>query len=255
MKDYTTARVRANLLLNEFCIESPGELDLIGLANVKGAVVNFAALLGHMGRVYHDGKNAIITVNENVADAGQRNFIISHELGHFLNDNHNKHNCNSTDLLSFQSKKETENAANVFAAELLMNSKWFKEFCGNRNFDRHLLEELTNYFNTSLTSAAIRYTQLGHFPTGIILTQKGMTKWAAFSKDFPFQFTPNNIRVNSLSTVYDFYKNGKRYAGPEEIRSEAWFEDAYRRGKPEYLIEENIYMENYESVLTILLVV
>jgi len=252
MEDYTIEKVKANLLLNEFCVESPSELDLVGIANAKGAVINFSPLKGHMGRVFHDGTNAVITINDKVEGAGQRNFIISHELGHFLNDDFSKHSCSSKDLLSYTSKKETENAANVFAAELLMNTKWFKTFTGRQLFDRILLEEITKYFNTSITSAAIRYTQIGHHPAAVILTQNGFTKWAAFSKYFPFQFVPNNIRVKSLSTVYDFYEEGKKYNGPEEIRSEAWFEDAYRRDKPEYLVEEIVYMNNYKSVLTIL---
>lgn len=252
MKDYTIAKVKANLLLNEFCVESPSELDLVGIANAKGAVINYAPLSGHMGRIYHDGKNAIIKVNSKVSDAGQRNFIISHELGHFLTDDISKHNCDSTDLLSYTSKNETENKANVFAAELLMNSKWFKEFTEKKLFNKFLLEEIANYFKTSITSAAIRYTQSGYYPIAIVLTQNGFTKWAAFSKEFPFQYISNNVRVNSLSTVYDYYKIGKKFLGPEEIRSEAWFEDAYEAGKPDYLIEENIYMKNYESVLTIL---
>lgn len=252
MKDYTIAKVKANLLLNEFFVESPSDLDLIGIVNAKGAVIKYANLKGHMGRVIHDGENAIITVNDKVEDIGQRNFIISHELGHFLNDDLSKHSCSSKDLLSYSSKKDTENAANVFAAELLMNTKWFRSFTGKQIFDKKLLEEITKYFNTSITSAAIRYTQIGHQPAAVILTQNGITKWAAFSKYFPFQFVPNNIRVKSLSTVYDFYKEGKRFFGPEEIRSEAWFEDAYDYGKPEFLIEENVYMGNYDSVLTIL---
>jgi len=252
MKDYTTAKVKANLLLNEFCVESPSELDLVGIANAKGAVINYAPLKGHMGRVFHDGSNAVITINNKVDDSGQRNFIISHELGHFLTDDISKHSCDSADLLSYTSKKETENKANVFAAELLMNSKWFKEFTEKKLFNKFLLEEIANYFKTSITSAAIRYTQIGYFPSAVILTQNGFTKWAIFSKGFPFQYISNNVRVNSLSTVYDYYTMGKKFLGPEEIRSEGWFEDAHEEGKPEYLVEENIYMKNYKSVLTTL---
>lgn len=252
MKDYTIAKVKANLLLNEFCVEAPNELDLVGIVNAKGAVINFSPLKGHMGRVFHDGSSAVITINSKIENTGQRNFVISHELGHFLNDDLSKHRCSSKDLLSYTSKRDSENAANVFAAELLMNAKWFKTFTGRQLFDRILLEEITKYFNTSLTSAAIRYTQIGHHPVGIILTQNGFTSWAAFSKYFPFQFVPNKIRVKPLSTVYDFYEDGKKYNGPEEIRSEAWFEDAHESDKPEYLVEENIYMNNYKSVLTIL---
>lgn len=238
--------------MNEFCVETPSELDLAGIANAKGAVINYAPLSGHMGRIFHDEKNAIITINDKVTDTGQRNFIISHELGHFLTDRISKHNCDSTDLLYYTSKKESENAANVFAAELLMNCKWFIEFTGNQLINKELLSRIADYFRTSITSAAIRYTQIGYFPIAIVLTQNGFTKWAAFSKGFPFQYIPNNVRVNSLSTVYDYYKTGKKFLGPEEIRSEAWFENAHEKGKPEFLIEENIYMKNYESVLTVL---
>lgn len=252
MKDYTIAKVKANLLLNEFCVESPSELDLVGIANAKGAVINYAPLSGHMGRIYHDEKNAIITIKNKVTDTGQRNFIIAHELGHFLTDNISKHSCDSSDLLSYSSKKESENAANVFAAEFLMNSKWFMEFTGNQEFNKDLLTRIADYFRTSVTSAAIRYTQTGYFPIAVILTQKGIIKWAAFSKDFPFQFIPNNVKVKGSSTVYEFFKYGKKYTGPEEIRSEAWFEDAYEDHKPDYLLEENVYMGNFNSVLTIL---
>jgi len=233
-------------------VETPSELDLAGIANAKGAVINYAPLSGHMGRIYHDENNAIITVNSKVTDSGQQNFIISHELGHFLTDRISKHNCDSTDLLYYTSKKESENAANVFAAELLMNCKWFIEFTGNQLINKELLTRIAGYFRTSITSAAIRYTQIGHSPIAIILTQNSITKWAAFSKDFPFQFLPSNIKVKALTTVYDFFKDGKKYPGPEEIRSEAWFEDFYEEGKPKFLIEENVYMTNFNSVLTIL---
>lgn len=251
MGNYITAAVRANLILNKYWIESPEELDLVGIINAEGIIINYSSLSGHLGRICHSDNSGLITISDSILDEGHRNFVLAHEFGHFITDSTRKTTCNETDLIKFRSNRDAESRANNFAAELLMNRKWFTGFTGNSVISTSLLEETSVHFRTSLSSTAIRYTEIGYFPCAMIMSKKGFTCWTAIHKEFPYKFIPSGVRVNPNSYVYDYFKSGNKIGGPKEVPIDAWFGDDRNYKNGIALIEENIYMENYGAVLSI----
>ena len=242
------AIIKANLLLNECFVDYPDELDINEIALVKNCLVKESRLEGHTGRIVTTGKYAVITVDARL-DRGQKNFVKSHELGHkIFEETISNFACNEEDLR--ERKKYNEALPNQFAAELLMKRDWFFEFTTGKGINFRLLKEAANYFNTSLSSVCIRYSQLGDTPCAFIFTTGGKIKWKAIHHSFPY-FCVND-KLSGLSYVKDYFETGTKYEEPQEVEAEAWFRNDmnYRDGAK--LVEKSFYMPSYDSVLTML---
>lgn len=142
--------------------------------------------------------------------------------------------------------------ANYFAADLLMKEEWFCDFTARKDLDMKLISNTVDYFKTSLTSASIRYSHIGKIPCAIIFSQNGKIKWKSISEGSKFKNIQLNENVNKLSYVSDFFLCDSKEAGKKRIPLEAWFLHDWNYQDGIYLIEENIYMTNYNSVLTLL---
>ena len=112
------------------------------------------------------------------------------------------------------------------------------------------MKKAANYFNTSLSSVCIRYSQLGENPCAFIFSTGGRIKWKAIHNSFPY-FSIND-KLSGLSYVKDYFDSGTKYDEPNEIEAEAWFRNDRNFRPGAKVIEENFYMGNFESVLTIL---
>ena len=78
-----TARAKARLLLNKYCIEGPTELNLERLANAEYLMVEEAELNNYLGMINFGDGYGIIKVSRNIKEYGQKRFVIAHEMGHF----------------------------------------------------------------------------------------------------------------------------------------------------------------------------
>ncbi len=94
----------------------------------------------------------IIFVNINQIYSRQR-FTTAHEIGHIAL----KHQCADYHLMATSDGRQ-ERQANVFATELLMPIKEFK----NIYFNRHIIspKDIANYFQVSKQTAEIRITEI-----------------------------------------------------------------------------------------------
>ncbi len=94
----------------------------------------------------------IIFVNINQIYSRQR-FTIAHEIGHIAL----KHRCADYHLMAISDGRQ-ERQANVFAAELLMPVREFKDIY----FNRHIIspEDIADYFQVSRQTAEIRITEI-----------------------------------------------------------------------------------------------
>ncbi|MDX6158072.1 ImmA/IrrE family metallo-endopeptidase [Bacillus subtilis] len=81
----------------------------------------------------------IIHINEN---AGYRNFVIAHELGHYFL--HKKLNSFKLSNCSVSLEEKLEQQANIFASELLVTDKMILD--ANINFNEYTLNEIASYF-------------------------------------------------------------------------------------------------------------
>ena len=95
--------------------------------------------------VFKDGIG-IISVDKKIADGGQKNFTIAHELGHYFNSGKKdgSYFCSGLDIRGIKQNISAEVDANDFAAELLMPAEWFINFAKGKKFKRKFLKNLRN---------------------------------------------------------------------------------------------------------------
>ena len=118
----------------------------------------------------------------------------------------------------------------------------------------HRLKTLTaNYFNVSLTAAAIRYTEFGYYPAAIIMAKESVVIWKAINKNFPYQFIRPKSKVGELSYTYDYF-NGKEFPPEgEDIPARAWFgEDFNLKDREARIWEMIIPFPRYKSAMVVL---
>lgn len=244
------AKAKARNLLASYGFTDPSEIEPEEIANAEYLIVNYEPLEKYCGRITYTGSTGIITVDSNMIPAQQR-FVTAHELGHFLCDKHDRI-CTIEDNRSFMySQMKNEKRANTFAAELLMPAEWFKEFTGAKEFKPEMIKRSADYFNVSLTAAAIRYTEVGEIPTAVIMSTDKVVKWKFINPSFPYKVITSGKKVSRLSNAFDHY-DGREIPEIDTVRADAWFEEDLFTNEFGELKEANITMPNYNSVLTIL---
>jgi len=245
------AKANAKKLLDDYCIEKPYDLNLIKIANAEFIDVRFEKLDHCYGRISYKDEFGAITISTTIKDYGQKNFVLAHEMGHFYNERKKFQSliCEG-DIIMQRSGREFD--ANVFAAELILHEPWFNEFTKGKKLSSELLRDIADYFKTSLSSAAMRYAELGNTPTAIILTTDGNVKYSRINSYFPYQFIRNGMKVNRNSYTYDFYCGSEIPQQAELIPIDAWFSEDFNYKKDQFIMEQNIPMPSYNSCLTIL---
>lgn len=187
-------------------------------------------------------------------------FSIGHELGHFYLPHQRKvllsgkHHNSRTD---FVSDKDYEREADWFAAALLMPRRWFDDqvmmkkgvFCTLRN-----LTDLSQLFQTSLTSTAIRYAKLNFEPCCVILSQDNRVKCHWPSQDMRDQglgWLDWGSKIPTTSVTARLAR-GQAYGELVEgaVDTEVWFEN--RRSRPAW--EEAMVLGRTRLTLTFIAV-
>ncbi|MCS7052882.1 MAG: ImmA/IrrE family metallo-endopeptidase [Ignavibacterium sp.] len=260
MEKNNLAVANAVKVIKRFNFKSPDEIDFDEIANTDSVKIIYDYLKSALGKIVISSGVAVITISKDIKLETRKRFTIAHELGHFYNERGFQVNdklsytCKYDDIFGNYSRNGREKNANDFAAELLMHTDWFVNFTKGKKFNYKLLKDLSQYFNVSLTSAAIRYSEIGQHPTASIFIKDKKIKWTVINKFFKYKFIRINSNVSNLSYVND-HLNGKEYPTEgEEILAEAWFsEDFNLKNRNDRLFEIVIPFENYDSALVILL--
>lgn len=274
----STAKANAVKLIENYCFESPRDIELENLLYNEGMYLREERLYCCDGRIAFTENHGVITIDKNIKDENHKRFLISHEMGHFYNERgkgtklhiekNNLHN--STDL--------NEIRANAFAAELLMHEPWFKEYCDDVRITRELFTGIAEDFMVTLTAGAVRYSELGNIPAAVILSTRGKVEWSSINEYFPFQNCQRGFQVQENSYAYSihekfeierslsrnkhFYKKridfNELKIGYEKakrinlVAAAAWFSGSFKSICGHFVNEMNFPMPKYDSVLTIL---
>jgi Zn-dependent peptidase ImmA (M78 family) len=253
----------AESLIDEYCFTSPQDLNIEELAFAEQLVVKDSPSENFYGRLMHNKDSGIITIGSKVRESGARSFTIAHELGHFLLERNFSgksavgfglgfSTCIANDVMSFKTSKLREDKANEFAAELLMYKPWFCDYVRKRDINIELIKELAEYFKVSLTAAAIRYTELGRFPTAVIYSRNGAVQWHFPSPYFPVKYIPKGYTVKKEAGAYDAFNNNEVQMKPDMVPAQAWYAGDFNCTRDLYLWEQNVVMRNYDAVITLL---
>ena len=199
-------------------------------------------------------KRGIITVSSTIWHQGQKRFVTAHELGHwmlhpdmpnFIDDEDNLHEWHSS-----SSKYEVE--ANTFAAEFLMPTALFTAICKGKKFSVELIQELSEYFKTSYTATAFRFTEVGHEPIMVVYSQNKRVQWFKPSDDFAFGFYDKKFPVPLKTLTYSCYENGIKEPDGDTALAKIWFPNDYNVREDQYLNEDIFPFPKINACLTFL---
>jgi len=257
---YPLPEAKARELLRKLNAKNPERIiDIEAVANAVGLIVKETDAENSEGYSVRTESSGLIKVSASSKEPGQRRFTIAHEIGHFLLDKNPIHLCRMEDMVGYKSKKEEENAANAFAAELLMKKEWYAGFVKDKAPGIETIKQAAEYFGVSLSASAIRYSQAGNFPVAVIMSCKGAhnegrVSWSAISESFPYRYVGKGYKVNKFSEADKFFSQGsgkKMDLKPHRVLADSWFSDTRGFRPNHYLVEQCLPMPNYDCVLTV----
>ena len=256
------AKANANLLIRKYGFSHPKDLQLENLIYAENLFIKEDFLHSYEGRLIFNHSFGIITISKSISEPRQKNFILAHELGHFINErkdsilsagqNYQSIHCGFTELYGLNYNNIREQNANKFAGELLMHEPWFLNFASKKKLDEHLIPSIADYFNVSLTAASLKYSMIGTRECALVFCKDGIVLWSSINKAFKYQFIRSKSSISNLSYVSDFFSGKPLPSTPEEIPAEAWFSECGHLNKKDMLFEICYPMPGYNSVLVVL---
>ena len=129
---------------------------------------------------------------------------------------------------NFSKRGHQETEANEFASELLMPEHLFKEACEGKEFSPGLLSHLAERFQTSITSVAYKYFEIGSHPVCLFYSYDNKVKYWKRPKGYPhFIVDRTKLAPPDDSVATEFFRNGKIYLkehSKQQIWKSTWFE-------------------------------
>ena len=249
------AQWEAEHLWDIYGISKPDKLVLEDIAFTKGVLVTEGPLQKMDARLVRKGDHGFIRVRHDIPEKGRKRFAVAHELGHW--ELHKKisqiFTCTEKDFLAKYKGSPEEIEANYFAASLLMPEKLFKKNMRKSPISLTTLSKLADFFLTSLTATAIRYTELSEDYCAIVCSEAGKVKWWQCSSNFRSCFWISIEQTLDKNTVAgELFSSAVSCSGhPEKVDISAWSEKNDCAGQDTF-IEESIFMSRYNQVFSLL---
>jgi len=222
----------------------PGDLSLEEMVYSFGGVVKEVPMNGAEGRILMHRDTAVISISNSITHTGKRNFVLAHELGHFILHKGLVPVFSDTEktLSDWHRVGPHEAEANEFASELLMPSVLFQKKVIGRQLSLGLIKEVASHFGVSITAAFLKYQRLGDFPLMVVYLEDGVVKWKQCSKDFPFQYLPVGSKVSAYTVAGDYFLKGNAEVEPEKVDAIEWFpEDRIMKYKNDWKLWEQCF--------------
>jgi Zn-dependent peptidase ImmA (M78 family) len=189
MAQKNNPQYEARQLLDKFGLEDIIDIPLSDFVSGIDLIYMEEPLNNCDGKIIFGDKKTIIKVDSRIKFEQRKRFVAAHEVGHAVM----HHNMVLPDdvFSNFNLFKNIENylktgqqelEANLFASELLMPTKLFKEEAKGK-FSPLLIKQLSEKFNSSLTATAFKYMEMNLHPICLILTEKGRVKYWKKSED------------------------------------------------------------------------
>jgi len=145
----------------------------------------FDGLLEHLSGRFHIYCNLDRIESPN---SGRAHFTIAHELGHYFIDEHRNALAagvvpSHPSFCEHESEFLVEKEADYFASNLLLPEKRFRVACRGKKVGLGSILALANLFGTSVTSTALRYTQLDIVPCAVFKWANNKLQWKWMSTD------------------------------------------------------------------------
>jgi Zn-dependent peptidase ImmA (M78 family) len=233
----------------------PSDYTLEEISNSLGVIIKDIPIKGSEGRILIKENTGIISINSAITYSPKRNFIIAHELGHFILHKNITHLFSDTQktLADWYKNGLHEQQANEFASELLLPTELFKRKVDGKKLNMTLIEEVADYFGASLTATFLKYATAGKYPVMIIFIEEGVIRWKQCSNDFPFKFLQINSNVPAWTVAGDFFNGKALEAKPEKVDAIEWFpEDFEIENKKDWKLWEQCFQVSENGLISCL---
>lgn len=252
----SNATLRARELLFALGIDEPAQMSLEDLIIYHNGIVREVQLSNCDGRMVMKSGKSIVSLNSDIEYPQKKRFVLAHELGHILLHG-DKEATFSDDYSTLEAYKHgiQETEANDFATELLMPAGLFQKACSKQKFGSQLIRNLSDKFNTSLTSIIYRYVDLGPHPICIFYSKDRKIQYWKKSKQFRYWIPDRNkLNVPGDSVAEEFYSKGRIYTKKDSdqiITKSTWFElREYDTDTP--MFEFCVITTRYNTVLSVI---
>lgn len=234
---------------------SPKELVLEDLAMARGIIVMDGRLDSAAARLVRSGDTGIVRVSNRIREPGRRRFAIAHEIGHW--ELHKKQSqllaCTDEDMLAHYGASPLEVEASVFAGSLLMPEHLFIERVNGRRPTKAVVDDLCDYFGTTLTATALRYVETSTDYYVFVLSENNRIRWWRASESFGDHelWIENKTVLPRNSAAASFFRGDTVPTKPQHVDFPAWLGDLPGIAS-ETVIEQAFPLPSYGQVISLL---
>lgn len=243
------AEKKASEIIENFGIYHPDHIRLLDIAFALGVQIKEGPLHGASARLIRIGNHAIIRLPNTETNEPRKRFSIAHELGHFVLDHEVMSLgivCTDQDMMNWYAMdRETE--ANYFASELLMPETLIKQRCDVKEVSFDPVKKIATDFQTSLTSAAIRFVKFCPEPCALICAENSKIKWFVKSSEW-WPFIRKGQKLDKRTLAIEYFVGQRIPDEGQDIKADAWLDEP----KIREVFEHSIALGQYGLVLTLL---
>jgi Zn-dependent peptidase ImmA (M78 family) len=245
----------AQNLFDEFGIDELTDFTVEDLIHARDIILEEKVIFNSDGRIVFGKEKTKISINSKIKYLGRRRFTLAHELGHFeLHHKENTHLEDNALTLDYFKYGNQEFEANQFATELLMPTAKFIQYSQGKPFCPDLLREIAEHFQTSITSVAFRYLDLGHHPIFLFhCRDKKVIYWKNSPNYYRKVKDITKLSPPEDSVAMEFFNEGtiyKKEESAQEILKSTWFETKEYDSNDSYY-EYAIVTKDYNTVLSV----
>lgn len=195
-----------------------------------------------------DNGKYVITVNS-LETEERRRFTVCHEIAHIILGLTSHHDV----LPSWRYAKRDINEimCDIFAAELLMPYKMFKDKIPEEEPSMEVINKLAAEFGTSFPATASRYATLINIPCAFVTMEQGVVRYAARStklRNAKAWISPNKT-IPPGSVAHRLREEGSTSVETNEVAQDIWFDDW---GNGLDLWEMSRHFHRYDTTVSLL---
>ncbi|MCD9824053.1 ImmA/IrrE family metallo-endopeptidase [Bradyrhizobium japonicum] len=238
------------LLLQDFGIDRPEEIDLQAIAWELGARIHVRELHSCEARIVGRGHRAIITIDAKASPRRKR-FSIAHELGHWHHHRGRCLICRSDDIGNRKrSATDPERVADDYASDLLLPRYLLEPMLrALRRPTLKAVKETAEAFDASLTATALKIAETDFFPIMLVSHSQQGRAWFRKAPSVPEHWFPKKELDHESYAFSALFGKHEDKGGPRRIGADAWFD---RRGAEDFEIYEETFRVAADQICTIL---
>jgi Zn-dependent peptidase ImmA (M78 family) len=201
---------------------------------------------GVLGACKVIGLKKLIVISNGITYFRQERFTMAHEIGHILL-HYTSNICWREDFYLWGFTRGKEYEANQFAVKLLMPTKEIRKFLSKEDISFKIIKNISNLYQTSLISTAIRCTKIYNDLAILIYHKNQRISWIINSINCNYNVADKVVDIGTLSSKLNCFNTlVKGFVEPSLWIDSNDLDDNVK------CHEESFYFKNLESCLTIL---